>query len=198
MENSTGREKQKNLTKEKLGEEYKIRFPTSLYPNILITGISFEYDDTRLLELIKKQNQCMNNTNVKIIKQYEIRKNNKICYNATAEVEPNGFANILAAEKINIGWERCKVYDEIRVLRCFRCKGFNHKAANCKIDKVCVKCHGQHRNSECNERQLNKCINCIRANGELNLGLNEDYHTMSKSCPSYLSRFEVKKNRIGY
>ena len=48
-----------------------------------------------------------------MIKQYEIRKNNRIYYNAIA---------------------------------------------------VCVKCH-DHRNSECNERQLNKCINCIRANG---------------------------------
>ena len=64
------------------------------------------------------------------------------------------------------------MYNGIRVLRCFRCKEFNHKAANCKNDEVCVKCHSQHRNSECNEGQLNKCINCIRANGELNLGLN--------------------------
>ena len=88
VENSTERVNAKNLIKEKLSEEYEIRIPTSLYPNILRTGISFEYDDTRLLELIKKQNQCMNNTNVKIIKQYEIRKNNRTYYNAIAEVEP--------------------------------------------------------------------------------------------------------------
>ena len=100
----------------------------------------------------------MNNTDVKIIKQYEIRKNNKICYNATAEVEPNAFANILVAEKINIGWERCKVYNGIRVLRCLSCKVFNYQAANCKNDEVCVKCHGQHRNSECNERQISVSI----------------------------------------
>ena len=136
VENSTERQKAKNLIKEKLGEEYEIRFPTSLYPNILITGISFEYEDRRLLELITKQNQCMNNTNVKIIKQYKIRKNNRIYYNTIAEVEPNTFTNILAAEKINIGWERCKVYDEFRVLQCFKCKGFNQKAENCKNDEV--------------------------------------------------------------
>ena len=68
----------------------------------------------------------------------------------------------LAAEKINIGWERCKVYDSIRALPCFRYKGFNHKATNCKNDEDCVKYHGRHRNFECNERQIKKCINCIR------------------------------------
>ena len=57
VENRTEREKAKYVIKEKLGEEYEITFPTSLYLNILITGISFEYDDKQLLELIKKQNQ---------------------------------------------------------------------------------------------------------------------------------------------
>ena len=70
VKNSTESEKAKYLIKEKLGEEYEIRFPISLFPNILITRITFEYDDMRLLELIKKQNQCMSNTNVKIIQQY--------------------------------------------------------------------------------------------------------------------------------
>ena len=117
VENSTEIEKARKLFKEKIGEEYEIRFPTSLYPNLLITGFSFEYDDTRLVELVKKQNQCMHITNLRIIKQYEIRKNNRIYYKAIAEDEPNAFTKILAAEKVNIGWERCKVYNGMRRIR---------------------------------------------------------------------------------
>ena len=75
------------------------------------------------MELIKKQNQCMNNTNIKIIKQYEIRKNNRIYDNAIAEVEPNAVTKILPAEKINICWEHSKVYNGIKVC-CIMESGF--------------------------------------------------------------------------
>ena len=44
---------------------------------------------------------------------------------------------------------------------------------------------------------INKCINCVRVNNRLNLGLNENHSTNSKECPVYQNKLITKKRRNG-
>lgn len=139
----------------------------------------------------------MSQTDIKITQLYQVNKNGNTYYNAVLELDVKVFAKILAEERLNVGWERCKVYDAVQVLRCFKCKGFNHKAKDCGETEVCTKCHGAHISKECNETAINKCINCIRANKDLNMGLDINHDTMDRLCPVYQQKLNVRKKTYG-
>ena len=70
----------------------------------------------------------------------------------TGYIEVNGscFKNIMECGYLNVGWYICKVYEDIKVMRCFKCAGFNHKIDRCsKEAPICGNCAGQHLSSEC-------------------------------------------------
>ncbi|XP_017464752.1 PREDICTED: uncharacterized protein LOC108358108 [Rhagoletis zephyria] len=128
-------------------------------------GVSFKYESEQLVEMIKKQNDCL---------------------------------KMLKSEKINIGWEKCRVQDGMGVSVCYKCTGFNHIATKCKDEEVCLKCLGNHKTMECTKEQINKCINCIRANKKFNPGLDVNHLTTNRQCPVYMKKLEHKRNRASY
>ena len=65
----------------------------------------------------------------------------------------------------------------------FKCLGYNHKASECTREETCYRCHGNHRSKECYKELINKCVNCIRANKNLNTGLNENHVTTNREYP---------------
>lgn len=197
-DNNDEREKIKKLLENKMKDDYEIKIPSSMNPRIVVVNMGYKHDDLELIEKLKKQNQILENSSLKLIKQYEIKRNNRKLYNAIIEVDPGTFPKVIAKEKVCIGWERCKVFDGVEILMCFKCKGFNHKAADCKNEETCTKCLGKHKTRECNKDQVLKCINCLRANEKLNLKLDDNHATFSKQCPVYQNKLNIKRNRIGY
>ena len=63
---------------------------------------------------------------------------------AIVECDPLTFSMILKREKLNAGWCGYRVFEHVRVFRCFKCEGFNHKANDCKVSEKCKKCIGDH------------------------------------------------------
>ena len=98
--------------------------------------------------------------------------------------------------RVNIGWERCRVYDGTVITQCYKCLGYNHRAAECRNKKVCFKCQRNHKSRDCSKESMNKCFNCIRKHRRLNLGLDEN-HDRDRDCSVYLSKLGLKKRRIG-
>lgn len=76
----------------------------------------------------------------------------------------------MIVQKGNIGWDKCRVFDDTHIIQCFKCKVYNYKSLDCKYEKVWIKCHRNHKSKECNQDTINKCINCLRVNNRLNLG----------------------------
>lgn len=126
-----------------------------------------------------------------------LKKNNRVIYNAKLLIDKESYEKVMSLQKINVGWERCRVFDGTEVVQCFKCKGFNHKAADCKSEEICYKCHGNHKSNDCDKEILIKCINCIRMNKKLNLGLDENHTTSNKECPVYQNKLRNKKKRFG-
>lgn len=82
-------------------------------------------------------------------------------YSAIVELDAATFFKVMELEKLNVGWDRCRVFDGVDVLRCFKCCGFNHKGADCKVEsEICPICSENHRVKECKATQ-EKCINCV-------------------------------------
>ena len=197
-ENEKEREKIRKELSCKIGDSYEIKTPEMLLPRVMVSGMSEKMEENKFLDAVKKQNLELGINYLKLVRYFEVRKNEKSHFNAIIEVNTEAFSKIINIGKMNIGWERCRVFDGTRVLCCFKCKGFNHRMVDCSEKEVCLNCLGEHRTDSCNLAPVNKCINCIRSNTKLNLSLDVNHATMDKSCPGYIHHLEQKKKKIGY
>ena len=66
------------------------------------------------------------------------------------------YVSIMKDQRENIGWEKYRVFDGTDVKMCFKCRGFNHKANDCRNAETCFKCHGNHNSAECNSEVILK------------------------------------------
>lgn len=196
-ENEEEREKIKTAIEDKLNEGYEIKVPSPIEMKINITGMSFNYGENDLLEKLKKQNPIINDGVFKVIKQYEYKRNNRKIYSAIIQADSESYSKMLEAQRVNIGWERCRVFDGTEVMQCLKCRGYNHKARDCTNEEICLRCHGEHKTKDCDKEQIVKCINCIRFNKKLNMGLDENHLTNSRECEVYQNKLNAKKRRMG-
>lgn len=162
-----------------------------------MTDISFKYSEEEFTEKLKKQNPITHNSEIKIVKNFDFKRNNRTVYNIRIKTDSELYTKLIGAQKINLGWERCRVFDGTDVRRCFKCKGYNHMSSECKNPEICIKCHGNHKSQECNKEPITKCINCVKMNQKLNMGLDENHGTYNKVCPVYQNKLNMKKRRMG-
>lgn len=128
---------------------------------------------------------------------FETKRFNKTIYNAKIKIDNESYARVMSSQKINVGWDSCRVFDGTSIWKCFKCEGYNHKASECKNEEICYRCHGKHKSSECNKEVIAKCVNCMKENRRFNLGLDENHVTNNRECPVYQNKLNLKKRRIG-
>lgn len=196
-ESSEEREKIKETIQTQISNDYEIKIPREISTQIVITGLSFKISDDELIKKLKKQNELLKESNIQVMKLFETIRSNRTIFNAKLSIDNVSYAKVMASQKLNVGWDRCKIFDGTDILQCFRCQGYNHKSADCKNNSVCYKCHGNHRSRECNKEQISKCINCKKENERLNLNLDENHATNSRACPVYQNKLNLKKKRMG-
>lgn len=196
-ENNEERERVKNAIENEMRESYDIRVPNENDMTIVITDMTFKFNENELIEKLKLQNNELKESEFKIVKSYEFKKYNRIIYNTKIKVNKETYTKVMSAQRLNVGWEKCRIYDGTDIMQCFKCQGYNHKSEDCRNEDVCYKCHGPHKSKECNKEIIVKCINCIRANQKLNIGLDENHVTANRECPVYQNKLNNKKKRLG-
>ncbi|XP_077287241.1 uncharacterized protein LOC143912008 [Arctopsyche grandis] len=181
----------------KLGENYNVKRGELKNPKIKIVDMSEELTSEQLAECLMNQNQeVINDGELKVLKIWKSRKNNK--YNAIVEVDCNTFKRFIEDGKVNINWDRCRVFEEINILRCLNCYGFNHKAVDCRNKVTCAKCGEEgHKSEGCNNKII-KCNNCFKSNNKLKLNLNTNHGPLDTKCSVYKRNIELMRNRIKY
>lgn len=104
--------------------------------------------------------------------------------------------HILKKGFLNMGWSRCKVFDYVKMTRCYKCWGFFHIAKYCKKDEVCGKCAGSHPTNDCNN-DIVKCISCENDKNGLNLTeIEKSHYVKDKNCPSFKYFLDKLKRKI--
>lgn len=160
--------------------------------------MTFVHEEKEIIEKLKKQNPSISNAELKIIEKYQIKRNNKTIYNVKLAVDNETYTKMMEARKVNIGWERCRVFDGTDVTQCLKCRGYNHIAKECRNQEICLRCHGEHKTKECkNTEQIMKCINCMKINNKLNMDLDENHFTNNRECPVYQNKLNLKMRRTG-
>ncbi|KAK4885151.1 hypothetical protein RN001_001422 [Aquatica leii] len=192
--------KLKEKAETKMGESYKIQLPKKKLPRIKIVGLYENLPPEIIEEKIKMQNSHINSekSSLKIVHTKEGR--NRKSYIAYAEVNAYTYRAIMKEEKINVGWDRCIVYDAIEIRRCYRCNGFNHKASECKAQKACPKCAGSHGLQECtvDGEENHKCSNCIQMAEKLKMKLDINHPVWSQECAVFKRKMEMERKKIDF
>ncbi|KAK9730270.1 hypothetical protein QE152_g15337 [Popillia japonica] len=96
-------------------KKYNIEEPKSLKPRVKIVGIHEENDDENLLERIITQNKL--ETTLSDLKVVHTSKPIKKRYNLTMECTHQLRDVLLKRENIFVGWMRCKVYEDLKIIR---------------------------------------------------------------------------------
>lgn len=146
-----------------LGNKYKVNQPKLKRPRFKIIGVEQEeeaLDDEKLLSTIIKQNGLNmqeGHEDMKII----YKKMNKKYKNVSISIEsdPVMFNEIIKRGRLNIGWKKYRVLEDIYIIRCYKCWGFNHFAKECKDCVRCGICAEQHDRKDC-KSVSKKCVNC--------------------------------------
>lgn len=97
---------------------------------------------------------------------------------------------VLCNRRINVGWSRCRIEQQVKPPRCFKCQGFGHLAYKCDKTpvKLCLRCGSNgHVVATCKEPPC--CLEC-----------NEQGHRSdSMKCPKYRKLVEdlrVKERQL--
>lgn len=136
-ESSEDREMIKAAISKEMGNEYDIKVPNESEMTLKISGISSKYTDLELIEKLKKQNATLQNSVIKPFKYFETKRSNMSSFTAILAIDKASYVKVLKEGKVNVGWDKCRVSDGTQVLICYKCRGFNHKASECKNNESC-------------------------------------------------------------
>lgn len=185
---------QKQAT-DNLGAEYEVKLLEKQKPKILIVGMTTLHDKGVLSAKLKAQNNFLENSTISVLKVQQSTKSSY--FNAVVELDNQSYKKALHFRKLLIDWDRCLVYDNVYVVQCYKCCGYNHKTNICKNNQACSKCAQQHLFKNCNSN-FSLCINCKTANEKFHLNLDVNHPAWDKKCSVYLRKIQLEKRKINY
>lgn len=176
----------------KLGDSYSVDRPKIKEYRVKIVGIDeseFNKENDEIVRKVIRQNDIHHENSdfkLKIVRRSNVFNSR---FNVICEVDTTTYNVFIAKGKLNIGWNRCPVYSEYGILRCFNCYRYGHLSKECKDKMTCPKCTGEHELKNCTSTD-NKCINCVSSNRKYGLNLDSEHMAWdAKNCEVY-KRFE--------
>lgn len=184
--------------------EYEFESVKTKTPRITVVGLQQAYDKEKLASIIIQQNEhissVMNGTIAtdqdKLLKVLAVvpLRGNPDEFKAIIRVS-NLIRSVISKNnnRLFIGLQsRCRVYDNVFVLRCYNCQQFGHHSTDCELSAICAYCAGVHRTDGCRRKAdagTTCCTNCKKT------GKTDTRHYASSAeCPILVEAQEkVKK-----
>lgn len=99
---------------------------------------------------------------------------------ASLLMSANDAIAVIKRGAVTVGWSRCRIIQDVRPTKCYRCLGYGHRAANCKApdrSDCCLRCGEKgHKAKGCNAPP--KCLICSS-------DVDQNHMTGGYSCPTY-------------
>lgn len=139
---------------------------------IIIRDIDDSIDEEDVTKAIKKE--IGDNAKFKVVMSET--KNKAGSRYAFVNIPFSLAPKLLCNRRINVGWSRCRIEQQFKPRRCFKCQGFGHIAYKCEKTpvKLCLRC-GSNGHVVATCKELPCCLEC-----------NEQGHRSdSMKCPKY-------------
>lgn len=179
-----------------LGENYSISETKLLTPSVTISNISKEVSKDEIAEAVRSQNSCLTDEDEFRLKTVKTSRGGESLF-AVLQCNGSCFRKLMSVGKVNIGFNKCPVYENLNLIRCYKCWRFNHFAKDCKEAVVCSRCAGSHSSQDCTEDDK-KCTNCLYVNERLSRNFDTQHEATHKDCSVYKQKLDIFKQRINY
>lgn len=184
----------KKLSEEKLNQNYSIKISKLNSPKLVLIGSRKKYKEEELLEELKALNYIDIFDTIKI--NYIRKSNFSEKYIIYIETNAETFKKLVNKE-ICLGWEKCKIKENLNIRTCYKCCGYGHKTNLCEKSKICPFCSGEHSFWECKQNTL-KCNNCEIYNFKNNNNTCVKHKALSENCPLHQQKIKEAKERTNY
>lgn len=192
--------KVKETIENSLSGNCSVALPTTFNPRVKIVGIhKEEYDQEADILRIKIVNQnniifgCVDDK-LKIVFKYPIKDNK---FNLVIELDPVLYNKVMEVGKLNIGWNRCKVFDHLSVMRCFKCCEYGHMQKQCTNPVVCPLCAGNHEKKDCQSNDLS-CKNCVISNIKYKTNDDAKHAVWDRNCSCFKRMQTILRRKTNY
>lgn len=194
--NNENSEEFQQSIQDKIGDKYDVNIMEPKKPTLKIIGLFSKLSSEYLEERIRIQNDLILQDS--FIKVLEVKESPRGVV-ATMEADVSTYERIVQAGKLNIEFERCRVFPHVNVTRCFNCQEFGHISRFCKNATLCGKCSSEHKTNDC-QSDANKCVNCIFAKEKLHIenDIDVNHNSWSVRCPVFLRKQEVTLKRLRF
>ena len=184
--------------REECAETLAVNMQTLKKPRMIILNTPTEITPENILEILTQQNPELATEEDNMVPKLSY-KTKRGTTNIVIEVNSE-IRKRLLHNRVKLGWTLCRVDDYLVAKRCFRCSRYNHTHKECKGDKVCPLCAGNHKLKECKAAiSEHKCINCITYNKHHPHTQIETAHSLlDKMCPSLIAVLDKYKKNIDY
>ena len=100
-----------------LGKSYKVTIPKSRLPRLKVTNIMANLTKDELYDCLVNQNSSVcGSSDLKVLHIAEGKNNSAGKFTAYVEVNGKSFVNIMNEGFLNVGWDRCKVFEDLKIV----------------------------------------------------------------------------------
>lgn len=189
-------DKLKKEIEKKLSNKITTNIPKKKLPRIKIVGFTGTDSKEQIQTNIREQNTWIQEDDhfeITYVKKDRNKEHNLIY----VECQPGIYWKLMQNKTVYIGWNRCTIYDDTTITRCFKCQDYYHKTTKCTNHEICGNCGEDHSTNDC-QTQRKKCINCQKSNQTFNTKHNVNHTTKDPECPSTKYHLGILKSRIDY
>ncbi|XP_032455624.1 uncharacterized protein LOC100115309 isoform X1 [Nasonia vitripennis] len=189
MNEASAIDTEKSLTK-KLSNTCTIEKEEVKKPRLKVVGFdNYEQMDIKTIEEdINTRNFKKFESKCTVVHTY-VNKKTKV-QSVILEVTAEIYKHIRESKnRIFVGYQNCRVYDDLNLQPYFNCGRFGHNGNKCFNEKVCLKCAGSHNSVYCNRINEMCCVNCLYGNNTYKIQYDTKHVTNdSQHCQVLINR----------
>lgn len=165
--------------------------PNKIWPRVSISNVPKDFTEVEICDAVISQTQSPPEFKECIKKAFKIGNPKSPTTTWVIELEPKLKNALMAKERLYINWNSCKVYNYVRLTRCYNCQRYGHTAKHCRSPKQCGFCAStDHESNACQSKQTPdrfNCANCLRSE---NHKKSATHNAADNNCPIYKSRLK--------